>query len=428
MTAARYWMLETIREFAAAELAESDEAADLRERYVAAFRRLAEQHGALLPSALPAGSLAALDTELGNLRQAFALAVDDDAVLTLGATLGEVHAVHGRGVEAEDALRAALGCALDPLIASKLKRLLARVYVRRNELQLAADALSDAERTLAPGERTERWWSEWLELKLAQASHHYWLGDNAALADAVTELRAFVDEHGSEEQRVEFLHIDLLHRMRTERYSLSNETERAARALRDAALPAGQWDAEFSLGFALLWRGNPQEALEYLGAALEAARRVGDVMIQTRCLVYSALARRKLDDVDAVRALDAQIAELEETFSYSGLIAANRAWLAWRDGDVAAAERFGKAAIADWTRVGRAGPTVFQWAGRFPLLAAAVARGGVEEAATQAEAMLHASQQPLPQDVREALQQALAERSATSFGRAIERARTSGYT
>jgi hypothetical protein len=143
-------------------------------------------------------------------------------------------------------------------------------------------------------------------------------------------------------------------------------------------------------------------------------------MIQTRCLVYGAVARRKLGDVNGVRALDAQIAELEETFSYAGLIAANRAWLAWRDGDLEATKRWGAEAIADWNRVGRAGPTVFQWTARFPLLAVAVAERRHDDAEKQARAMLDERQQPLPDDLRSALEE-------RDFERALELAYERGY-
>ena len=423
MTAGRYWMLETIREYAAEQLAGTDEDAGLGNRYVGAYSRLAEEHGALGSMDFPAASIEALQPELGNLRHAFQLSPD----VALGAALGEIHGLHGRGAEGEAVLTATLELTDNPLMASKLHRRLASIYVRRNNLEAAANAYRAAEENLDGLPQDDRWWTEWLEVKLGQAQHHYWRGDDEALAQSVEALRAQVDERGNDEQRVHFFHIYFQHNMRRERYALSEETEQIARRLREIARAAGQWDADFSLGFALLWRGKPEEAGKYLQEALEGARRVGDVMIQTRCLVYGAVARRKLGDVDGVRALDSEIAELDETFSYSGLIAANRAWVAWRDGDAEETRRFATAAIDDWTRIGRAGPTVFQWTARFPLLAAAVREGDVDEAVKQAETMLDERQQPLPDELRMSLEAALRAPSLSAFEPALALARSAGY-
>jgi hypothetical protein len=125
--------------------------------------------------------------------------------------------------------------------------------------------------------------------------------------------------------------------------------------------------------------------------------------------------------------LDAELAEFEDSYGYTGLISANRAWLAWRDGDVEATQRWGAVALADWPTAKRAGPTVFQWSARFPLLAVAIEDGRLDEAAKQARGMLHETQQPLVSDVRAVLEEAVATGELDAFPRARELARTNGY-
>jgi predicted ATPase len=427
----RYWMLETIREFASDQLGDTDEAEELRQRYVETFRRHAEDVGALETASLPAAALEVLETELGNLRMAFALALerDDDAVVPLGAALGELHGLHGRSAEAEEALREALARTNDALVASKLRRLQAFVLTRRNDLQEGADTLRHAEEVLYTARTdSDRWWREWLEGKLQQANLDYWRGDVESLERATRELRPYIEARGTVQQQHGFLHVLLHHHLRREHYRLSEETEQIAREVREVAKAAGDWDADFQLGFTLLWRGKIEEAESCFELSLADSRRIGDVMIQTRCLVYGAIARRFLGDVERVRKLDAEIAELDETFSYAGLIAANRSWLAWRDGDIEATERHGAEALAEWNRVGRAGPTVFQWSARFPLLAADVAQNRLDYATEHARVMLDEHQQPLTEDVRAALEGAARTPTREAFLRAIDLARTHGYT
>jgi tetratricopeptide (TPR) repeat protein len=271
-------------------------------------------------------------------------------------------------------------------------------------------------------------------VKLAQAHHLYWIGDNAGLAQAARELQPHIESHGTSEQQHDFLHVLHQTNLRQEQYALSARTEELARDLYKAAKAvadskaAGEWDAEFQLGFTLLWRGKFEEAGKHLRLALDEARRFGDVMTETRSLVYGAIARRKLGDVNGVQELDAELAKMDDTYSYTGLIAANRAWLSWRAGDHDATQQWGATALAAWERVGRAGPTVFQWSARFPLLAVDIGLGRIESATAHARFMLGEAQQPLPPDVRAALEEAVQAETTDAFEHAIVVARSDGFT
>ena len=131
--------------------------------------------------------------------------------------------------------------------------------------------------------------------------------------------------------------------------------------------------------------------------------------------------------MEGVQALDDEIAKLDETYGYAGLVDGNRAWLAWRKSDNEAAERWGNAALASLSATGPSGPGFFQWTARFPLLAVYVKRDELEAAAQQAAAMLDETQQPLPSELECLLLGALHDGNREAFARALELAKTSGY-
>jgi predicted ATPase/class 3 adenylate cyclase len=423
----RYWMLETIREFAADHLDESD-VTPLQSRFVEFYARLAVEAGPQLEEHDAVRWLDRLEAEVGNLRMAFSL-TDDRAAAHLGATLGELHLVRGRYAEADETLTNALDRAHDPLVAARLHRLLAGLFIRRDQFDAAAEAYGAAENLLeASSARDSSWLREWLDLKLADATLHYWRADSAALHTAAEALRPYIEAHGTARQRANFTGTQVFDLIRRDRYSASPEAEALARRYLDQAKAAGDWDGHFMLAFVLLWRDKFAEAIEQFRLGRDEGRAAGDVLVEIRCLIYQAVARRRLGDVASVRSLDAEIAEFEDSYGYTGLISANRAWLAWREGDLAATERWGAAALGDWPAAKRAGPTVFQWSARFPLLAADIAQDRVESASEHARRMLDQTQHPLVPDVEAALEAAANAGSRDAFRRTIDLARTYGYT
>jgi tetratricopeptide (TPR) repeat protein len=365
-----------------------------------------------------------LEAEAGNLRLAFSLGVETGApeAAVCGAALVDLNMVRGRYREAHDVVAKALDRADDPLVSARLSRLRGELAVRHDEFDAAAEAYAAGLRVLGPpGDREDDWWREWIDLKFRETTLHYWNADNANLHAAAAALGPHVEAHGTPRQRANFIEAKVFDLLRRDRYVASAEAETLARAYLAAAEPAGEWDGHFMLGFVLLWRDKFEEATLELRSARDVARSVGDVLTEMRSLVYQAIARRRLCDVEGVRALTGEIAEFDETYGYTGLISATRAWLALRDGDFEAAEAHGAAALADWPPDKRAGPTVLQWTARFPLLAVAVERRRLDAAAEQTRALLHDSQQPLAPDVRARLE-------AGDAPAAVRLARTYGYT
>ena len=427
----RYWQLETIREFADEQLIAAGEAESVRARHVRWFASLASEADAHQWEVDAAEWLERPEADLGNLRVAFAQALmsDPGAAIALGSFLGHLHTLRGRYPEAEGVLEQAIGLADDPVRGSLLRRRLGYLLVRRKQMAGAAAILAEAEEFLGPpgNHADESYWRAWFDVKVGQGNLHYWSADTVALGRVAEEMRPHVEDHATTKQRAEFLSLLFLNACRQERYVLSAESEEIARAAYAASQEAGDWDAEFQLGFALLWRGKIEEAERHLRAGRDDAHVVGDVLTEIRCLVYSSIARRKLGDVEGVQALAEEIAKLEDTYGYTGLVDGNRAWLAWRKGDSGAAERCANASLSNMSATGPSGPGFFQWTARFPLLAVCVERDELAAAARHAVAMLDETQQPLPPELESALREALDGGSRRAFARALELATAAGY-
>jgi tetratricopeptide (TPR) repeat protein len=430
---ARYWMLETIREFAAA-LPDEQESVLCRDRHLSWFAAFARESRDRLEGPGSTAVLYRLEWDRENLRAALAWALERaserDAALALASVLGPLHRLHGRYAEAEDVLGLALGLAPSTIDTALLQSQLGLVLRHRGRWRESLEMHIEAERTLgnAPQDGADAWWRTWLDVKLEQAHYYYFVGRVDELAAVIRELEPEVRTRGTPRQELDLMHVVAQAAYRRERYVLSEATEELVRELRRRALAMEDADADFSLGFCLLWRGKLEEAQQYLRQGREAARRRGDALIEVRCLVYDAVSCRKQGDVAGVRGVLGELDAMDELHGYAGLVAANRAWLALRDGDLEAAVRHADDALEDWDpSIRSAGPTVFQWTARFPMLAVELERGGLDAALEHARAMLAESQQPLPEGLRAALAEAVETAQPERLREVVELARPRGY-
>src|SRR5205085_6337881 len=100
----------------------------------------------------------------------------------------------------------------------------------------------------------------------------------------------------------------------------------------------------FTAGLTRLFRGNLPEAIEHCQAALSLAERVGDLVVQARCLSYLAVAYRRSADNDMTRCYGQRTETLATQLGmveYIAMANANLAWLAWREDRVKDAESLG---------------------------------------------------------------------------------------
>ena len=427
----RYWMLETIREFAVGELGSAGELGELQERHLAFYSALAPEARTGLEGQDSGAWLVRFDGDLANFRvaleHAVALGRRDEAVL-LASALTIRHFLRGRYSEAEGVIREVLAFDLAPYALAELHDRLARALRVQGRPEAALDSFRAAEVALeSVRERDAEWWRRWIELRLDEATFFYFENAQAELAALVRELEPLVGERGTPEQGLELLHLRAQHAYRQEDYVPSDETEALVRETYRRAVELGDVSAEFLLGFCLLWRGNPEEAENCFVRGRDAARERGVAIVETRCLVYGVVARRRRDDVEGAREWIGELEAQDELHGYRGLTAACAAWVAWRDGDFGLAVTRGEEALADWQSRGLRGSRVFEWTARFPLLGVALSSGAVERALEHARAMLDESQQPLPEELRRLLRQGVASGVVDSLEQALEVARPLGY-
>jgi len=426
----RYWMLETIREFAAEELGAAGEAEALRDRHLAWYAASVPEPRS---DELEGGEyLARVELDLANMRAAFARSLerpeDTAACVALAQALWNRHFTRGRYAEAEDVVLRALPVGLEPLDAVRFHDYAGVVRRLLGRPQDALDSYLTGERILdGLTDRGPIWWQRWIDLKLDQAHFFYFENEQEAQRAVLDELEPAIAAHGTAAQRLDLLHARMQFRYRLEQYALSSETEELAREVYELDRERGSPWASFTLGFCLLWRGKLDEAEEHLARGLEDGRRAGIALLEVRCLVYGLLVRRRWADVEAARARLEELESLEELHGYRGLISSCGAWVAYREGDLDRAASLAGEALDEWGSEGRLGYGVFQWAARFPLLGVAVAAGDVERGLEQAAAMLDPRQQPLPDEIAAALESALAAGRLEDLHAAVEVARRYGY-
>jgi eukaryotic-like serine/threonine-protein kinase len=297
-----------------------------------------------------------------------------------------------------------------------------------------------AEQELGPASDAPElpWLSAWLAVQQARMGILYWLNDTQTYGRLVEQVRPFVEEHGSAEQRASFLISMMTFLLRRDRYHPTDETVEAARAADAAAReaePSPFWWAVFDLGFVLLWHGDLDEATAALRESLAQAERRGDVATRSRALTYLLVVARKRGDVEGVREAVGPVIERAREASlpeYEAMAVANRAWVAWRSGDEQTAVADALAALEMWQGL----PVRYfcDWMALWPLVAMALASGQVEEAAGHARGMLPPPQQLLQEPVRTMVENAVqawdegqTAEAAELLGRAVDAARELGY-
>jgi len=298
----------------------------------------------------------------------------------------------------------------------------------------AADAALGEE----PAEPAAAWWREWLAIQLSRMDAHYFQVDWRKSMEVAERIRPVVERYGTPRERSWFFNALVSANNTRDRFHVSEETVAHCRANVEAAQQSGSIarlaGARFFLGFNLLWYGDTDGAKEQLETAQELALRVGDMLVQTRCLNYLAVACRKCGQVEetegyALRTHEAAVAL--ENLSYIRAARANLAWVAWREGDRTRALEHGRAVLELAQRQGR-GP--FQWMWLCPLIAVALADDRISDAVEYAAGLVEPTQQRLPDTLETTIEGAIgawergkAEQARSHLERAVEEAREVGY-
>lgn len=378
-----------------------------------------------LLAAQRAAYLYAHEERVRQLQQALALLpVGQTERIDVQAQLGEAFLLLGR----YDAAAAAFGQAAAESVDDSQKvsllgrRVLAFSGAARHEEAAATyrEGLILLEERPAAAWETEAW-QIWLDLHLSLLDSLYFTGKAERMEEVCQEMAGPLEAHGTARQRAEYFAFLVRTRYRAYRYRITEEEVALSRSALKWARQAGDENQihflHFGVGFSLLWASRTAEAIDEMQMVLAQAEARGNVPLQSRCLAYLTVAYRFQGAEAQVReAVDnlLPVARAEGNSHYLGVVAAQRAWLAWRAGDKAAATAHALSALAQWQKTNGLYP--MQWLARFPLLELALdkapAPAALVEAQEHAGALLVPVQHRLPASLTAALEAGLAEHSA----------------
>jgi tetratricopeptide (TPR) repeat protein len=361
-------------------------------------------------------------------------------------SLGDALEWIGEHDEAQGAYQSALADVpqSDGIRRARLHRKSGNIGRLQRRYEQALQAYDLAETTLgpAPAEATPAWWQEWVQIQLERMWLSYWLGQLREISELAGQIRPTVEQHGTPSQCISFfLSLGGMY-SRRDRYAVSEETLALCQAALAISLESDNlseiaW-ARFVLGFSQLWSGDFDEAATQMQAALALAERTGDVVHQSRCLTYLTVLYRKrgqLDDARHCASLSLAAATAGQMLEYIGTAHANLAWVAWREGNLAQTESNGQAALELWQQVPAGHSScAFQWTALWPLVGVAFAQNRMSEAIELVGALLEPTQQCLPDDLTEVVQDAVkawrgdeSKAARTYLGQALELAQKLGY-
>lgn len=316
---------------------------------------------------------------------------------------GDVLERIGRHREAEQAYRQARNVvpAQEALLQARLYRKIAVTLDYPPHLAEADRAYREAAHLLERAGRQEGqvWRDEWLQTHLGHLQVFFLLGEWQEMTQVIEQTQPLLEQYGTAAQRATFLaHVAMRDAVR-DHYVVAPATLSTCQVGLEAALQTGDphliGATRFVLGYCLLLSGQFDQAEEELRAASVSGEQVGDAELVARCrLHFLPLVFRRRGQVEAVRTVVADAAAQGER-RYAGVLTAQRAWVAWRDGKREEAERAGRAAVQEWQRQRPIYP--FQWTGVWPLIGLA-ATSALSSLAVDDVRLLLAPTQQRPED------------------------------
>jgi predicted ATPase len=289
-TDGRFWMLETIREFAGDQLDDSGERESIARRHAEHFRALAEEaEPHLFGGAGQEQWLDRLERDVDNFRAA----IDHDETsgeiqdaMALAGALAELWDQRGHQIEALRRYEALLAADDRPTVArSKALSGAAMEATKAGDIELALRyGGEELELHRRFGNRRGEAMALWLFGYL-----HTETGELGRAEQELQEAVRLFGELGDDLLQAWAARALALHYLRRELFSkarpLYEENLRRARAAGDASLETASLDALASIA---VREGRPGDAVALMEEALLAVRQVGDVLFVTANLCTSA--------------------------------------------------------------------------------------------------------------------------------------------
>jgi tetratricopeptide (TPR) repeat protein len=371
-------------------LAHHYEKADQHERALHYLTEAANRARALYANEDAIGLYRKALEQVGRLREGREAGSDEwlQREIDLHEGLGDVLELTGRHEEARRIYQEALDRIpeKDAIGQSRLHRKLGRTWEVQSRHEIVAACYETADRLLGkePGEEDRDWWREWLDVQLARLHLCYWRKRIPEMNDLAEKSQQAVDRYGTPAQRASYFTNLTLRDYLRERYLLSQETIdlclKAVSASRETGNPASISLPQFMLGFSYLWSDQLDAALEALQDSLALTERIGDVVVQSRCLTYLTIVHRRRGEVETVRGYIprcVEVATAAQMSEYVGTAMANEAWVAWCDQDLSKTVARGVAAMDLWGKLPEGHAScAFKWTALWPLIAVALASRG----------------------------------------------------
>jgi DNA-binding SARP family transcriptional activator len=337
--------------------------------------------------------------------------------------LGDVLTEVGRTAEATQAYQQAMNCVpeQEAIWQARLQRKTANTWNQISENPLESvlvnvrRAFQEAERLLtnAADPSNAAWRREWIRLHFAQIWPLRWSADE--MTATIEKVQPVVEQYGTQEQRAflflaqetrDFIRNGYLGEMPEHKMAFWQATLTAIEQTGNKSALGG-YRAAF--GTALWGCGLLDEAASQLEMALHLSEEVGSTWLQTRCLTFLPFIYRRRGQVERIRNLLTQ-AQAIGAMRNNGVLIGQRAWVAWREGDLVEAETYGQASIEAFQVQQMASDLFqcFQWVGVWPLLGVALARRQIAEAIRYTGMLLDPTQQPPPGEIAALLEAAQA--------------------
>ena len=339
----------------------------------------------------------------------------EQAAAQIEESIGDIEHLINRQGEAraayEDAVRRVPQD--DVVWTSRLRRKIANTWVIERQHKNADQSHIEAEMILqSRRSSTDEWQQEWLQIQLDRMWLHYWRGQDQEITTLAERIRPLVEQYATPLQRGKFFHGLTLGALRRDRYTAAEETianaETSLAAVEQSKVVPEICHARFVLGFSYLWGGELDLADKWLNDALKLTKRTGDIVLQSRCLTYLTVIRRRHGEVECARDYAGQSLSSAVTArmpEYIGMAKGNLAWVHLRNGDLLSACKEAREGVEKLR--GTPQGHILLWVALWPLIGVEMARGKTADALAHVETLLVPPQMAIPMDLETALRSAV---------------------
>jgi tetratricopeptide (TPR) repeat protein len=328
----------------------------------------------------------------------------------------DVLALLGNQEEAQKNFQTALSFveSNDLVRIARLHRKRAKAMETQRMFVEAFEEYAEAERLLTVNleNQTSDWQQEWIQICLDRLWLSYTQNQLSEMQKDMALVEPLLERAGTTTQKLRFYQSQILAAYRRDRYRISDETlavcEKSRRTAEEIGLPGEIASINFVSGFASLWRGNLNHAENFLKLGLSEASRLGDAVLQSRCLTYLTVLYRRRKDTEQARSYAERSLELSRSINMQEYVAAalaNLGWIHWRKTEYDKAKELCAEAVRIWRSLPLVSP--FQELALWPLIAINLKEGKPQEACDHAESILHASQRQLDSDLEQHLRKAI---------------------